>query len=151
MLPDSPSIKSQKLQDSSWLTVNSEKCERTIRQKLMQAVEILDFSYSIQSIKIKRPIGIYYSLTHFRSKSASGSGKFGKAMATLDTTTQSQRAPVQVGVVDASSAYLLALTKLLQLERKARAAASVRDLGFLIVNETVSLLPYRQSALWRSD
>jgi len=52
---------------------------------------------------------------------------------------------------DGSRSYLLALTKILQLERKARAASSVRDLGFLIVNETLSLLPYRQAALWRSD
>ncbi|WP_207458889.1 HlyD family efflux transporter periplasmic adaptor subunit [Azospirillum sp. SYSU D00513] len=44
---------------------------------------------------------------------------------------------------------LLVLTGLLQLERRARQAATAEELGFLIVNETLGLLRYRQAALWR--
>ncbi|MBP2301856.1 efflux RND transporter periplasmic adaptor subunit [Azospirillum picis] len=44
---------------------------------------------------------------------------------------------------------LLALTGLLQLERRARAAPTAAELGFLIVNETLGLVRYRQAVLWR--
>lgn len=40
------------------------------------------------------------------------------------------------------------LLTLLQLGRRARAAASLEALGFVAVNETLQLLPYRQAALW---
>jgi len=41
-----------------------------------------------------------------------------------------------------------ALLTLLQLQRRAREAATPESLGFVAVNETVQLLPYRQAALW---
>lgn len=37
------------------------------------------------------------------------------------------------------------------LARKARQAQSDRELGFLLVNETLALVPYRQAAVWLSD
>ena len=40
------------------------------------------------------------------------------------------------------------LLSLLQLQRRARDAASPEALGFVIVNETLQLLPYRQAVLW---
>lgn len=40
------------------------------------------------------------------------------------------------------------LLTLLQLGRRARDAASVEALGFVMVNETLRLLPYRQAAFW---
>ncbi|NIE73216.1 HlyD family efflux transporter periplasmic adaptor subunit [Pantoea sp. Ap-967] len=40
------------------------------------------------------------------------------------------------------------LAALLQLERQARAADSAAALGFVMVNETRHLLPYRQAMLW---
>ena len=43
------------------------------------------------------------------------------------------------------------LAALLDLERRAREARSEAELGFLLVNETVSLLGYRQAALWFDD
>lgn len=43
------------------------------------------------------------------------------------------------------------LTALLQLERDARHADSVTELGFLITNETRRLLAYRQALLWEID
>ena len=41
------------------------------------------------------------------------------------------------------------LATLLQLMRRAREADSEEALGFVLVNETLRLLPYRQAALWR--
>lgn len=41
------------------------------------------------------------------------------------------------------------LALLWQLAARARAAATEATLGFTIVNETLSLIPYRQAALWR--
>ncbi|WP_137938881.1 HlyD family efflux transporter periplasmic adaptor subunit [Chitinivorax sp. B] len=41
------------------------------------------------------------------------------------------------------------LATLLHLMRRAREAASEEVLGFVMVNETLNLLPYRQAALWR--
>ena len=45
---------------------------------------------------------------------------------------------------------LLRLGAVLELERRARAAAR-EELGFLIVNETAGVVPYQQAALWRTD
>lgn len=42
----------------------------------------------------------------------------------------------------------LALAGLLQLGRRARQATSLAELGFIAVNETFQLTPYRQAALW---
>lgn len=41
------------------------------------------------------------------------------------------------------------LATLLQLLHRAREAASTEELGFIIVNESMQLLPYRQAALWQ--
>lgn len=46
---------------------------------------------------------------------------------------------------------LAGLTVLLQLERDARHAESLAELGFLIVNETRKLVPYRQALMWELD
>ena len=45
-------------------------------------------------------------------------------------------------------ATMQALASLLDLSRRAREAGSQRELGFLLVNDSNSLLPYRQAALW---
>lgn len=44
-----------------------------------------------------------------------------------------------------------ALLDLLQLERRAREAATPEALGFVMVNETLRLAPYRQAALWSAS
>ncbi|HSK41902.1 MAG TPA: HlyD family efflux transporter periplasmic adaptor subunit [Arenibaculum sp.] len=44
---------------------------------------------------------------------------------------------------------LLAITGLVQLEKRVRHAATPEEFGFLVVNETHALLRYRQAALWR--
>jgi hypothetical protein len=44
-----------------------------------------------------------------------------------------------------------ALATLLDLSRRARQASSEAELGFLLVNDTLPLAPYRQAALWRAD
>jgi hypothetical protein len=49
---------------------------------------------------------------------------------------------------NAAAALTQALATLLDLSRKARFARSEAELGFLLVNETSKLLPYRQAALW---
>jgi HlyD family secretion protein/Biotin-lipoyl like len=46
---------------------------------------------------------------------------------------------------------LVALGTLAGLARRARHAQTLEELGFLMVNETHALLPYRQAALWRRD
>ena len=46
---------------------------------------------------------------------------------------------------------LFALSTLVQLAKRARHAAHVQELAFVMVNETHALLPYRQAALWRYD
>lgn len=51
--------------------------------------------------------------------------------------------------VDPAQRQLDALGKLLALEKRARQSASALELGFVIVNETVGLVRYRQAALWR--
>lgn len=43
---------------------------------------------------------------------------------------------------------LLRLTGLLDLQHRFRAAATVEELGFLLVNDTAAVAPYRQAALW---
>ncbi len=45
---------------------------------------------------------------------------------------------------------LLHLSSLLQLEQRARQVRG-RELAFLIVNETVAVLPYQQAVFWRAD
>lgn len=42
------------------------------------------------------------------------------------------------------------LVSLLQLQRRARQAATIEALGFVIVNETLQLSRYRQAALWNA-
>ena len=46
---------------------------------------------------------------------------------------------------------LLGLGTLVQLGKRARRAATIEELGFIAVNETHALVPYRQAALWRRD
>lgn len=43
------------------------------------------------------------------------------------------------------------LATLLDLSRRARLASSARELGFLLVNDSHALAPYRQAALWLAD
>ncbi len=50
--------------------------------------------------------------------------------------------------LDTQQRQLQGLALLLQLQRKARHCEDSTALGFIMVNETRSLLPYRQSALW---
>jgi hypothetical protein len=46
-------------------------------------------------------------------------------------------------------AQLFGLSTLVQLLKRARRAATAQELGFVMVNETHALLPYRQAALWQ--
>jgi hypothetical protein len=46
-------------------------------------------------------------------------------------------------------AQLFGLGTLVQLLKRARRAATAEELGFVMVNETHALLPYRQAALWQ--
>lgn len=48
--------------------------------------------------------------------------------------------------VNARSSF--ALVALLELSRRARQARSEAELGFMLVNDTVEVTPYRQAALW---
>lgn len=48
-------------------------------------------------------------------------------------------------------AQLFGLSTLVQLTKRARNAATANELAFIMVNETHSLLPYRQAVLWRHD
>jgi hypothetical protein len=50
-----------------------------------------------------------------------------------------------------AEAQLFGLSTLVQLIKRARHAATAQELAFVIVNETHSLAPYRQAALWRRD
>lgn len=50
---------------------------------------------------------------------------------------------------DILNRQLLTVTSLVQLEKRARHAATPEELGFLLVNETHSLVRYRQAVLWR--
>jgi phosphotransferase system IIA component len=46
-------------------------------------------------------------------------------------------------------AQLFGLGTLVQLLKRARRAVTAEELGFIVVNETHALLPYRQAALWQ--
>ena len=48
-------------------------------------------------------------------------------------------------------AQLFGLGTLVQLLKRARRAESTEELGFVMVNETHALLPYRQAALWQRN
>ncbi|QAU46358.1 efflux RND transporter periplasmic adaptor subunit [Bradyrhizobium guangzhouense] len=48
-------------------------------------------------------------------------------------------------------AQLFGLSTLVQLVKRARHAATVQELGFVMVNETHGLVPYRQAVLWQRD
>jgi len=48
-------------------------------------------------------------------------------------------------------AQLFGLSTLLQLVKRARHAATGQELAFIMVNETHTLVPYRQAVLWRRD
>lgn len=50
-----------------------------------------------------------------------------------------------------SDALSASLAALLDLSRRAREAGSEAEMGFLLVNDTLQLAPYRQAALWRAD
>lgn len=50
---------------------------------------------------------------------------------------------------DVLNRQLLTITSLVQLEKRARHAATPEELGFLLVNETHALVRYRQAILWR--
>ncbi|MBX3619152.1 MAG: HlyD family efflux transporter periplasmic adaptor subunit [Rhizobacter sp.] len=50
--------------------------------------------------------------------------------------------------MNAEASPAQALLVLLQLGRRARAAGDLAALGFVAVNETLQLVPYRQAALW---
>ena len=52
---------------------------------------------------------------------------------------------------DIVDSELLGLGSLVQLGKRARSAATLEELGFIAVNETHALVPYRQAALWRRD
>lgn len=56
-----------------------------------------------------------------------------------------------VGLADNAAVNAQAVLGLLDLERQARAAASPEELGFLLVNGTHGLTPYRQAAVWLAD
>jgi hypothetical protein len=46
---------------------------------------------------------------------------------------------------------LFALSTLVQLVKRARHAADLQELAFVMANETHALVPYRQAAVWRRD
>jgi hypothetical protein len=48
-------------------------------------------------------------------------------------------------------AQLFGLGTLVQLLKRARRASTAEELGFVMVNETHALLPYRQAALWQRN
>jgi hypothetical protein len=48
-------------------------------------------------------------------------------------------------------AQLFGLSTLVQLEKRARGAATPLELAFIAVNESHGLVPYRQAVLWRRD
>lgn len=59
--------------------------------------------------------------------------------------------PPPVPDAPAGSVELQALGTLLHLGRRARHAGSAAELGFIVVNETHALIPYRQAVLWLAD
>ncbi|HEV7368350.1 efflux RND transporter periplasmic adaptor subunit [Arenibaculum sp.] len=52
-------------------------------------------------------------------------------------------------MTDVPNRQLLTITGLVQLEKRARHAATPEEFGFLAVNETHALVRYRQAVLWR--
>ena len=58
---------------------------------------------------------------------------------------------MQVSSNDHEVGLTQALATLLDLSHRARQARSEAELGFLLVNDTLPLAPYRQAALWRAD
>src|SRR5689334_13296544 len=59
--------------------------------------------------------------------------------------------PMKPVAPNALDAQLFGLSTLVQLLKRARHAASAEELGFVMVNETHALLPYRQAALWQRN
>ncbi|HYE00454.1 MAG TPA: HlyD family efflux transporter periplasmic adaptor subunit [Alphaproteobacteria bacterium] len=58
--------------------------------------------------------------------------------------------PAAAPAADLVQRQLAGLTGLLQLEKRIRAAADAAEFGFVAVNETQTLLRYRQAVLWRA-
>lgn len=58
--------------------------------------------------------------------------------------------PPARAMADATPAPVPELLALLQLARRAREALTVEALGFVMVNESLQVLRYRQAALWRT-
>lgn len=54
-------------------------------------------------------------------------------------------------MIQAQSRSMEHLTLLVQLEQQVRAAESLQALGFILLNDSHSLLEYRQAILWRCD
>jgi len=64
--------------------------------------------------------------------------------------TNMNTSPAQGQSTGSSQAATQALLGLLQMGKRARAAQSLSELGFMMVNETLQLLNYRQAALWQT-
>ena len=60
-------------------------------------------------------------------------------------------ADLQGSAPDARDRQLGALAGMVQLERRVRTAATPEELGFLMVNDTHMIVPYRQAVFWRND
>lgn len=58
---------------------------------------------------------------------------------------------MEPGELIADTGLTRALAALLDLSRRARQARSEAELGFLLVNDTLQLAPYRQAGLWQAD
>ncbi len=54
-------------------------------------------------------------------------------------------------MTDPRDRQLATLAALVQMERRVRAAPTLQELAFLIVNDTHALVSYRQAVLWRAD
>lgn len=59
------------------------------------------------------------------------------------------RARIQEGAVDPAQRQLDVLGRLIALEKRVRQSATATEAGFVMVNETLGLVRYRQAALWR--
>lgn len=51
-------------------------------------------------------------------------------------------------MIENAESQVIGLSLLTQLSRRVRESASPEEIGFIAVNESKQLLPYRQSALW---
>jgi len=58
---------------------------------------------------------------------------------------------MEPGELIADTGLTRALAALLDLSRRARQARSEAELGFLLVNDTLQLAPFRQAGLWQAD